>query len=194
MNPSPIRLAVLAAAALCVCPSARADADFAASLAKPLSGLATMAQLKTQAQQPPKKVRRAAAPAEVWKILLDLIVSGGERGIEPQTKLTTFKLRDTDKVPDGIEEYSIFALGAPLPDGRFLMHAVLLDYTVTKRPPGGAVTAEQLLLQVEGDGVLRQATYYDIAANPAKPVPVNLDLSTDQTLGLFQYVVEFWTN
>lgn len=82
---SPLRRTALAAAAVAALSfpaAARSDAAFAASLGKPLAGLATMAELKTRPQiiavQAP--AQGPGVPQAEWRKVTELIRLQGKRG------------------------------------------------------------------------------------------------------------------
>lgn len=90
MNISPLRRAALAAAAVSALSfpaAAQGDAAFAASLGKPLAGLATVAELKTRPQ-----IIAAQAPAQgpsvpqaEWRKVLEVIRLQGKRKDDSQS-------------------------------------------------------------------------------------------------------------
>lgn len=86
-------LASMAVASLSFPAGARSDAAFAAALGKPLPGLAAMARLKIQSQiqsQIPAaaqaQVSGPAAPADVWKKILDTVRRDGVKGGDKQSR------------------------------------------------------------------------------------------------------------
>lgn len=192
-----LRRAVFAATFL-VAISLPATAQSDAALGKPLSGLETMAQLKTRSQIPPSsQAQGPVAPAAAWKKLLDLVVGKGKRTVDPVTKAVSCFLEKSGE--DDGQIYAITAAGRILPDGKVSVHTVLLRYgqTMPLNTRNGLVTVyEDWFLEVQGDGRLKKITYVNVesAAGIIVESPPKLeDMNSEDMKSLFSGIVQSWT-
>lgn len=197
---SPLRLAALAAAAVTVLAfpaAARSDAAFAASLGRPLTGLATIAQLKTRSQVPPAaRPQGPVAPVGAWNSVLAIAINEGKLEFDPKSKFHTFMVKDAFNHPDGTHYIlRIFLLAIKNGDGSFRAHAVQLSVHEIRALPGGAVGSGHWFFDVSGAGRLEKvvsakSVTRGTVTETGPSVP--MDLAAAETKERFDEAVAYW--
>ncbi|MDD5303051.1 MAG: hypothetical protein PHS14_08065 [Elusimicrobia bacterium] len=193
-------LAVAAAAALALPAAAQTDAAFASALGKIPSGLATMAQLKTQPQAPAAaQVQGPAAPADVWQKVFQTALRYGTREAVPNTPGFSYLLKETFTTPDGRQvTQSVNFLVAPAGNGKVRAVAALfvaMDFSYDPKTKKGRI--ESSVFEADGAGKLKSAFHRtDIVVSETDSTdgtPVNLDLAASDTKGEFDAFLEWWS-
>lgn len=197
MNLSSISLAALAGAVLAFPASARADAAFAAALAKPLAGLETMAQLKTRAQVPPApQPKGPAVPEAAWMNILNTVRTEGKWIPPPAgSPFGTYKLLEptgnrapahthmsVEIVSKPVTGTTIEIVGARLVAVTLTVHAAgkrLQTWEYTTDFEGRVLSAQTVVMNIAADGSVKDetATALDIAARE----------NTDRYDGMIKY-------
>lgn len=200
MNIFPLRLAVLAAAVTVSASfraSAQTDAAFASALSKAPSGLATMAQLKTQSQVPAAALAQGpVAPGGDWKKALERVrldgVAGESEGFI--TRSLTIAARDAagDRRIHGIIVfYFVDANGSLKVAGVELS----LEQSVLKT---GTIRTDYWLMIAKPSGRVDQAVYrqrVDVPGEEIIPgVPVAVDLADPEVKARFDEMLAFWSS
>lgn len=197
MNNAPLRLAALAAAVAVLAhpAAARSDAAFAAGLAKPLPGLAAMAQLKTQPQTPPApQAKGPVAPAAAWKAVLALGIGKGKLEIVEGQNI--FTIKDDFNHPDGTYYvFNLHVLAVKNGDGSFRAHAAQMTVQELRALPGNAVGAEHWFFNVSGAGRLDMlVTVKSVTRGGVtkRDPEVTADLAAAETKEQFEDIVGHW--
>lgn len=168
MNSSPLRRAALAAAAVSVLSfpaAAQNDAAFAASLGKPLAGLATMAELKTRPQiiavQAP--AQGPAVPQAEWRKVLEVIRLQGKRKVDSQS----FARLAGD--PKGLHiTYSAMVFLEENSDGEIAAHTAALGLTRYIPIPGtDRFQAQGWTILLTPTGTVTEAQFAEYTGNRA---------------------------
>lgn len=201
INPS-LRRAVLAAfavASLSLPAAAQTDAAFASTLGKLPSGLATMAQLKTQSQVPPAaQVQGPTVPADVWRKVFQTALRYGKREAVPNTPGFSYTRQETFTTPRGRQVSQAFNfLVVPLANGQVRAVAaqfVRIETIYDTKTKQGRL--EAVFVETDGAGKLENAFYRTdtfVSDAPAtEGTPVAMDLADPDTLGGFTKMLEWW--
>lgn len=147
---NPIRAAalVLAAAVLSMPAAAQGDASFAAALGRLPSGLAVMAELKTQPQKPAaNESREIKFDAAVIERIARRAMASGVREEAPTT--TVWVLTEVLRNPD--RQFKAGAVTTPLPDG-VMLKGILFRMTLV-----AGADFENFSYWVDGQGNLLKA-------------------------------------
>lgn len=196
-----LRRAVLAAsalAALSLPSAAQTDAAFASALGKIPSGLATMAQLKTQSQAP-AQVLGPTAPADVWQKVFKNALRYGKREPVPNTPGFSYFAVDQANTPKGTQlTLGLTFLVAPAGNGNVKAVAAQFTYIeISYDANTKQSTVISSVFETDGTGRLKRAFHQtDVEKSETdkiKGTPVNLDLGAPDTKLEFDGFLDYWS-
>lgn len=191
-------LVVSAVAPLAVRAAGNPDAAFAAALGKTPSGLATMAQLKTQSQIPAAaQVKGPAAPADAWKKILDKVKRDGVKGADKDFFTRSLTVFSGDREL-GYEVHRVTVLYYLDANKNFEVAGVEFSHEQgTLVTIYDAVGTDYWDILADSSGEAGQAIYKQSVYVPGTGMipgtPVVVDLADPRVKASFDKMLKFWS-
>ncbi len=200
MTNSSLRLAVFAAAAVAVLSlpaAAQNDAAFAAALGKIPSGLATIAQLKSEPQKPaaaPAQVLGPAVPKVAWQKILKTVY---EKGAYTTTGGSSPIFNHTfgEKASDPASEYTYMGIQTrEIPATSTTLKIDTVTFFAQTTTDERALTWEFI---TDPEGRVKSARFATTAITPegkyGAETIINLDISEPQIAARYDAIIKYWS-